>query len=96
MGFLASGYQTGSALFGIGAIVAPAWWLRSGVAGFASIAANHFYLPEHYIDPFGNQTTLDFDVDDLFVRSSTDALGNATTVEAFDYRVLAPARAFLI
>ena len=62
------------------------------MAGFAADAAGHFYLPERYIDPFGNETTLDFDADDLFVRSSTDALGNATTVEAFDHRVLAPAR----
>lgn len=91
-GFLASGYQTGSAIFGTDAAVAPAWWLRSGVAGFATDAAQHFYLPERYIDPFGNQMTLAYDTDDLFIESSTDALGNTTTVEAFDHRVLAPAR----
>ena len=51
----------------------------------------HFYLPERYTDPFGNVTTLEYDADDLFVQSSTDALGNTTVaVEAFDYRVLAP------
>ena len=34
------------------------WWMRSGVAGFADDAAEHFYLPERYTDPFGNTTTL--------------------------------------
>ena len=29
--------------------------------------ADHFYLPERYIDPFGNETTLAYDADDLFV-----------------------------
>ncbi|HLG55465.1 MAG TPA: SpvB/TcaC N-terminal domain-containing protein [Vicinamibacterales bacterium] len=90
--FLASGYQTGSAIFGAAATPAFSWWLRSGVAGFAAAAARHFYLPERYIDPFGHETTLEFDIDDLFVRSSTDALGNVTAVELFDHRVLATAR----
>jgi hypothetical protein len=31
--------------------------MRSGVAGFADDAAEHFYLPERYTDPFGNTTT---------------------------------------
>jgi RHS repeat-associated protein len=90
-GFLRSGYQTGAAIFG-----APGggetWWLRSGVAGFAADAAARFYLPERYLDPFGNETALVYDVDDLFVVSKTDARGNAATVEAFDHRVLSPAR----
>jgi RHS repeat-associated protein len=88
--FLAGGYQTGSALFGTGA--PETWWLRTGVAGFAPDAADHFYLPERYLDPFGNETTLTFDADDLFVQSRTDARGNAVAVEAFDHRVLGPAR----
>jgi RHS repeat-associated protein len=74
------------------------WWMRSGVAGFANDAAQHFYLPEEYTDPFGNKTTLTYDGKyDLFIQSSTDALGNSSGVALdhlgnprFDYRVLAP------
>ena len=92
-GFLASGYQVDAAIHGAaGGGAAQAWWLRSGVAGFAADAAEHFYLPERYLDPFGNETTLAHDDDRLFVRSSTDARGNTVTVTAFDHRVLAPAR----
>jgi RHS repeat-associated protein len=91
-GFLASGYQKGSAIFGAGAAAAGTWWLRSGVAGFAADAASHFYLPERYLDALGNETKVEFDGDDLFVASSSDALGNAVGVEAFDHRVLAPVR----
>ncbi len=65
-------------------------WIRSGIAGFAPDAAQHFFLPERYTDPFGNVTTLEYDPRDLFVRSSTDALGNTTRVTHFDFRVLAP------
>ncbi|SLM48752.1 RHS repeat-associated core domain-containing protein [Nitrospira japonica] len=67
------------------------YWVRSGTAAFSDDAAEHFYLPERYADPFGHVTTLLFDrTYDLFIKSSTDALGNTAAVEAFDYRVLAP------
>ena len=82
---------------GYGALRANEWWQRSGVAGFADDATDHFYLPERYTDPFGNVTTLSYDGKyDLFLQSSTDALGNQTRIFAdqngvrFDYRVLAP------
>ena len=72
------------------------YWVRSGIAGFAEDAAEHFFLPERYTDPFGNVTRVEFDAAaadgrryDLFVRSSTDPVGNVVSVEAFDYRVLA-------
>jgi hypothetical protein len=57
---------------------------------FAPNAADHFYLPERYTDPFGHVTTLEFDRHDLFPQSSCDPVGNTTTVKQFDYRVLAP------
>src|SRR5262249_9118643 len=66
------------------------YWRRSGIAGFADDAANHFYLPERYIDPFNNVTSIEYDSRDLFVQSSRDARGNTTRVMQFDYRVLAP------
>ena len=66
------------------------YWIRSGIAGFAPDAAEHFYLPERYTDPFGQITTLEYDSLDLFVKSSTDPVGNTVTVTQFNYRVLAP------
>ncbi len=66
------------------------YWIRSGIAGFAPDAAQHFYLPERYTDPFDNSTTLNYDPHDLFLKSITDAMGNITAVTQFDFRVLAP------
>ena len=101
--FPVSGYYKGSQLF-VGFPITPEpldnqYWVASGRAGFSPDAANHFYLPEKYTDPFGNKTTLAFDGNyDLFIQSSTDALGNtsevakdrATGQPRFDYRILAP------
>jgi RHS repeat-associated protein len=87
-----SGYLSGALLAERFAATATSgqYWMRSGIAGFADDAAAHFYLPERYTDPFGNTTTLAFDPRDLFIRSSTDPVGNTITVTQFDYRVLAP------
>jgi RHS repeat-associated protein len=82
-------YDTGTAT----AIIAKAadeYWMRSGLAGFANTAPQHFFLPERYTDAFGNLTQLTFDAFDLFVESSTDAANNTTSVSDFDYRVLMP------
>ncbi|MBX9895649.1 MAG: FG-GAP-like repeat-containing protein [Nitrosomonas sp.] len=73
------------------------WWIRSGIARFVleddQHAARHFFLPERYIDPFNNETVLEYDAHyDLFIRSSRDPMDNETAIEAFDYRVLAPSR----
>lgn len=81
-----SGYIKGTE---IGA-TADQYWMRSGIAGFAEDATEHFFLPERYTDPFNQTTTLRFDPLDLFIESSTDPIGNNTSVENFDYRVLAP------
>ena len=70
--------------------LAGQYWIRSGIAGFAPDAAQHFYLPERYTDPFGNVTTLEYDPRDFFIASSSDALGNTGRVTQFDFRVLAP------
>ena len=94
-----SGYLSGAAaalLGSPGTDTDGQYWIRSGIAGFAPDAAQHFYLPEQYTDPFGNVTTLEYDPRDLFVASSTDALGNTTRSQRphgkynFDFRVLAP------
>jgi RHS repeat-associated protein len=90
-----SGYLSGAELAelfaapGIG--ITQEYWMRSGVAGFNANAAQRFYLPERYVDPFGNLTTLRFDAEyHLFLKSSIDPMGNTVTVEDFDFRVLAP------
>ena len=68
------------------------WWIRSGIAGFADDAAEHFYLPEKYTDPFDNETNLQFDDYDLYIKSSDDPVGNHTEVSVFDFRVMAPSK----
>jgi RHS repeat-associated protein len=83
-----SGYVAGSAQ-GLGGR-ADEYWIRSGIAGFAPDANEHFFLPERFTDAFGATTTLRFDPLDLFVAQSSDARDNITRVERFDYRVLAP------
>lgn len=87
-----SGYLSGSALASRFPDIDTTgqFWIRSGIAGFADDAAEHFYLPERYTDPFGNVTTLEYDEKDLYIRTSTDPLGNSVTVTQFDFRVLAP------
>ncbi|MEQ1794742.1 MAG: SpvB/TcaC N-terminal domain-containing protein [Nitrospira sp.] len=110
-GFPVSGYYKGDALFAGYPITLESledqYWIASGRASFESDAARHFYLPERYTDPFGNETTLQYDGKyDLFIQSSTDALGNTSGIAMeqvtptptdprterprFDYRVLAP------
>jgi RHS repeat-associated protein len=77
------------------------WWVPSSriyyspVAGTAAqetaFATAHYYLPQRYVDAFGNTTTVAFDnPNDLFVTSTTDAVGNVAAAQ-YDYRVLAPA-----
>ncbi len=66
------------------------WWIRSGIAGFQPDAASHYYLPERYTGPFGEETTLTFDKYDLYITKSEDPLQNRLEVVSFDYRVLAP------
>ncbi len=87
-----SGYVSGADLAGRfpDTDTAGQYWVRSGIAGFAEDAAEHFYLPERFTDAFGNTTTLEYDETyHLFVRSSTDPVGNTVSVGRFDYRVLA-------
>jgi RHS repeat-associated protein len=76
------------------------WWVPSGQSFFStstvdcaaelSQARQHFFLPRRYRDPFGQDTFVDFDADDLLMAETRDALGNRVTVDANDYRVLQP------
>jgi hypothetical protein len=86
-----SGYLGGTdATDKFGAQATGQYWMRSGIAGFKADAAEHFYLPSHYTDPFQRVTELAYDTKyDHFIQSATDARGNRTSVVDFDYRVLA-------
>ena len=92
-GYARSGYIRGNTIDrnAIDPALQHQYWMRSGIAGFAADAHQHFFLPERYTDPFGNVTKLSFDRKyDLFVESSIDALKNIIRIAQFDYRVLAP------
>jgi RHS repeat-associated protein len=67
------------------------WWAHAGHAEYPINAANLFYMPTRFVDPFGNTTTVAYYSDyQLLPQSITDALGNATTVDHFDFRTLKP------
>ena len=77
------------------------WWMSSGQSFYSpnpadnaatelAYAQQHFFLPRRYRDPFAQDGFVDFDVHDLLVAETRDALGNRVTVEANDYRVLHP------
>jgi hypothetical protein len=91
----ASGYAKGK---DIDAALNGQYWMRSGIAGFASDAHEYFFLPNQYTDPFGGQTALVHRAPYyLFIHKITDAKGNVVAIvddtsgnPRFDYRVLAP------
>ena len=89
-----SGYLSGSLLADSfpQADTSGQYWIRSGIAGFSEDAAEHFYLPEKYTDPFDKVTTLQFDDYDLYIQSSDDPVGNHTEVLEFNFRVMAPSK----
>lgn len=73
------------------------WWVRSGITQFtegtesASDAADRFYVPIGYQDPYGAVTKVRYSNDYfLFIAETEDAMGNRTSVHAFNYRILTP------
>ncbi|MFI8962636.1 SpvB/TcaC N-terminal domain-containing protein [Streptomyces sp. NPDC053493] len=79
------------------------WWLPSGRSSFTpdpdeppaaelARARQHHFVQRRHRDPFGHDTVVDLDDDDLLAVEVRDPLGNRTTVEANDYRVLQPRR----
>lgn len=77
------------------------WWVPSGQSFFTTNpddpaatelaqARQHFFLPQRYRDPFGQDAFVDFDVNDLLMIETGDVLGNRVTVDTNDYRVLQP------
>jgi len=75
------------------------WWIGSGriiyISGAetAASARSRFYTPVAFIDPYGSQTSVAYDTSYyLFIRQTTNAVGNTNTVFSFNYRTLSPAR----
>lgn len=67
------------------------WWVHAGHAVYPAGAANLFYMPNGFLDPFGNLTSVAYYADyQLLVQAVTDAAGNVTSVEAFNFRTLSP------
>jgi RHS repeat-associated protein len=77
------------------------WWIPSGRSFFTTDPADdaatefdqarqHFFLSRRTRDPFGQDTAVDFDANDLLMVETRDALGNRVTVDVNDYRVLQP------
>jgi RHS repeat-associated protein len=76
------------------------WWAPSGTARYKlpaeplAAAVNRFFMPVGYIDPYGAETTISYVAGSgsSFISSTTDALGNTTIVDVFDFRTLQPRR----
>jgi RHS repeat-associated protein len=77
------------------------WWEPSGQSYFTTNpgdsagtelahARQHFFLPRRYRDQFGQDSSVDFDANDLLAVENRDAAGNGLKVQATDYRVLKP------
>jgi RHS repeat-associated protein len=110
-GYLAGEQHRAAGLFP-GADPDGRWWAPSGrlylspsladsPAAERSHAAEHYFLPGRFADPFGNTSTIRYDADDLLPVELTDPLGNRTSsgerdtddrvvATGNDYRVLAP------
>ena len=52
-------------------------------------ARQHFFLPCRFRDPFGHDTIVTYDLHDLLIRETRDALANGVIADN-DYRVLQP------
>ena len=63
------------------------WWMPSGQQGISDVA---FWQPVFTIDPFGNQTSIEYEGREcLLMKSLTDAVGNTIAVKN-DYTTLQP------
>ena len=85
------------------------WWIPSGKVFYSpggddtcaqelAFARRHFFLPQRFVNPFGNCTIVSYDSDDadpwknhnLLLTGMRDPLGNTVSARN-DYRVLQPA-----
>lgn len=77
------------------------WWLPSGRIFYSPNAMEqptaelaqaraHFFLPRRYENPFGHNSFVNYDTNDLLLAETRDAFNNRLTAEVNDYRVLHP------
>lgn len=70
------------------------YWIPSGTVSFSATPAADFYLPIGFTDPFANTSTVDYYQSPsgkkyfLLMQKTTDALGNESSIEAYDFRTL--------
>ncbi|KAA5533738.1 insecticidal toxin complex protein [Taibaiella lutea] len=78
------------------------YWLPSGTAAYTN-PVTKFYTPEHFYDPWGNETriyfwdsppssNLDYINYWLLPKATEDAKYNTATIESYDWRTLQPLR----
>jgi len=65
------------------------WWRQTGSAIYSVNPRENFYSLVGARDVFGNESYVEYDDLTLLTKSSTDAIGNKSTVEN-DYRILSP------
>lgn len=66
------------------------YWLTTGTP-IIDNPRSHFYIPTKFIDPWNKETRVDFwPAYWLLPKSTTDALGNISTVNSYDWRILQP------
>ena len=73
------------------------WWAPSGKIFYSSV---HFFLPQQFVDPFANTTSITYDRYSLLLKEIHDPVDNIVTtvtkdeqgedITAIDYRVLQP------
>jgi RHS repeat-associated protein len=77
------------------------WWIPSGFAIYSPVPSNpsspfvqnstyasaHFFVAQAHCDPFGQYTRFTYDLFNLCLVQTEDALGNIVTAQ-YDYRVL--------
>lgn len=73
------------------------WWIPAGTVRYREAGESlvdvraRFFKPLAHIDPFGAETRVTYHKDYfLFIEQTTDAVGNVTRAEAFDFRLLTP------
>jgi RHS repeat-associated protein len=110
-GYVLSEDQKGTGLFP-SSDPSDCWWIPSGRIFFSTDpmdtptqeltnAITHFFLPRRFQDPFGNNSTVLYDANDLLILETADALQNKITTgerdtnnniaNRNDYRLMAPA-----
>ena len=65
------------------------WWVPAGTKNYGATPAATFYMPQQFIDAFGNVTSIAYDGYNLLIISIKDPVGNTTTSQ-YDYRTLLP------